>query len=58
MAWFQLFTHALNHSGIPLPPHTIDLLLYACDANIDTKHNTLSRFMIAACKNSVANLKL
>ena len=27
---------ALNHYGIPLLPHTIDILLYICDTNTDT----------------------
>ena len=31
-AWFQPFTHALNHGEIPPPPLTIDILLYTCDA--------------------------
>ena len=48
MAWFQPFAHALNRSRTPPPPHTIDILPYACDAIIDTKHNTVRRFMIAA----------
>ena len=30
-AWFQLFDHVLNHGGIPLPLHTLDILPYACD---------------------------
>ena len=42
LAW-----HALNRGGIPLPPHTIDILPYARDVNIDTKHNTVRRFMTA-----------
>ena len=36
-----------NRGGIPPPPHTIDVLPYACDANIDTKRNTVRRFMVA-----------
>ena len=36
-----------NRSGIPPPPHTIDILPYACDARIDTKRNTVRRFMVA-----------
>ena len=32
---------------IAVPPHTIDILPYARDANIDTKCNTVRRFMIA-----------
>ena len=47
MTWFQPFAHALNRSGIPLPPHTIDILPYAHDARINTKRNTVRRFMIA-----------
>ena len=35
------------HGGIPPPPHAIDILPYACDAWIDTKRNTVHRFMIA-----------
>ena len=30
---FQPFAHALNRGGIPPPPHTIDILPYARDAN-------------------------
>ena len=38
-----------NRGGIPPPPHTIDILPYAHDARIDTKHNTdtVHRFMVA-----------
>ena len=44
LSMFQLFAHALK---IPPPPHTIDILPYARDTRIDTKHNTARRFMIA-----------
>ena len=37
----------LNCGGIPLPLHTIDILPYARDANIDTKCYTVHRFMAA-----------
>ena len=37
---------AYSH-GIPQPPHIVDILPYARDANIDTKRNTVRRFMIA-----------
>ena len=43
----QPFAHALNRGGLPPPPHTIDILPYAHDARIDTKRNTVRRFMIA-----------
>ena len=46
-AWFQPFAHALNRGGIPPLPHTIDILPYARDARIDTKRNTVRRFIIA-----------
>ena len=36
-----------NRGGIPPPPHTIDILQYARDARIDTKRNTVRRFMVA-----------
>ena len=36
-----------NRGGIPPPPHTIDILPYARDARIDTKRNTVRRFMVA-----------
>ena len=29
-----------DFSCLPLPLHTIDIFLYACDTNIDTKHYT------------------
>ena len=57
----------LGFSHLPLPPHTIDILLYTCDANIDTKCYTVSKFTIAdkACNkthsivlNPAADLKL
>ena len=44
-AWFQPFVHALSRGGIPL--HTIDILPCARDARIDTKRNTVRRFIIA-----------
>ena len=47
-AWFQPFTHVLNCRGIPRWPHTIDILLYSCDANTDTTHYTVHRFTIPA----------
>ena len=37
----------INHGGIPLPPHTVDILPYACDDRIDTERNTVRTFMIA-----------
>ena len=37
----------INRGGIPLLPHTIDILLYTCDANIDTMCYTVCRFTIA-----------
>ena len=40
-----LALHALNRGGIPLPPHSIDIFPYTCDVNIDTKRNTVCRFM-------------
>ena len=40
----------LNRGGIPLPPHAIDILPYACDANIDTKCYTVCIFIIATYK--------
>ena len=46
--WFQSFVHVLNCSGIPLPPHTVDIFLYTHDANIDTEHYTVHRFIIGA----------
>ena len=36
-----------NRGGIPPPPHTIDILPYTRDARIDTKRNTVRRFMVA-----------
>ena len=45
---FPLFVHALNHGGIPQPPHTIDILLYARDAYIDMEHYNVCEFIIAA----------
>ena len=39
--------HVLNRAGIPVPPHTTDILPYARDANIDTKRNTVRRLMVA-----------
>ena len=36
-----------NRGGIPPSPHTIDILPYARDARIDTKRNTVRRFMVA-----------
>ena len=36
-----------NRGGIPPPPHTVDILLYAGDARINTKRNTVRRFMTA-----------
>ena len=47
-AWFHPFAHVLNHGGIPPPPHTIDILAYTRDTRIDTKRNTVHRFIIAA----------
>ena len=35
-----------NRGGIPPLLHTIDILPYDCDARIDTKRNTVCRFMI------------
>ena len=43
----QPFAHALNRGGIPPLPHTVDILPYDRDAGIDTKRNTVRRFMIA-----------
>ena len=36
-----------NRSGIPPLPQTVDILPYDCDTRIDTKRNTVRRFMIA-----------
>ena len=44
----RLCMHLINRGGIPLLPHTIDILLYTCDANIDTMCYTVCRFTIAA----------
>ena len=38
---------AVHIHRLPPPPHTINILPYARDANIDTKLNTVCRFMIA-----------
>ena len=60
----------LKRGGILPPLHTIDILLYTCDANIDTKHYTVSKFIIASiwhakklgcnldCTHPVTDLKL
>ena len=45
-AWFQPFVHVLNRGGIPPPLHTIGILPYTHDARIDTKRNTVCRFMV------------
>ena len=34
---FSCLYMCLNHGGIPPPPHTVDILPYARDANIDAK---------------------
>ena len=66
MAWFQLFAYALNRSGILPLPHTIDILSYNSDANVDTTCYTVRRFTVAAygvqrnsldCTHPAVNLK-
>ena len=37
----------LCRPGISPPPSTVDILTYPHDARIDTKRNTIRRFMIA-----------
>ena len=57
----------LNRSGIPLLLHTIDIVPYICDANIDTKRYIVRKFIIATyghardsldCTHPAADLKL
>ena len=40
--------HMLNCGGIPRLPHTIAILSYTCDTNIDTTCYTVYRFTKAA----------
>ena len=63
----SLRLQTLTLGGIPPPPHTIDILPYTCDANIDTKRYTVRKFIIAAyghvrdsldCTHPAADLKL
>ena len=39
---FQPFSHALNRGGMPPLPHTIDILPYTCDANIEAVRGALA----------------